>query len=72
MIKCYELNIFAGKQRFTSLPSIVCTGNPYSKMFLTRTFFYFASGFSKFLLHILRRTNAQLCQENISSTMKQL
>ena len=35
------------------------TGNPYSKMFLTRTFL-FANRFSKFLLHNLRQTRCSL------------
>ena len=38
------------------LPSLdFCTGNPYSKMFLTRTFL-FVNRISKFLLHIWRQT----------------
>ena len=40
---------------FTSLSRDFCTQNPYSKMFLARTFL-FVNRFSNFLLHILRQS----------------
>ena len=44
---------------FMSLSLEFCTENPYSKMFLTRSFL-FVNRFSKFLLHILRQTNCSI------------
>ena len=56
---------------FTSLSLDFCTENPYSKMFLTRTFL-FVNRFSKLLLNILRQTKCSIVPENILCIFKQL
>ena len=54
------------------LPSMMCLfvqKTSIQNMIFTRTFL-FVNRFSKYLLHILRQPNAELCQENISATFK--
>ena len=55
MIEYYEFQNFAGEYNY--LPSMIfCTENPYSKLFLDRTYLI-DSQFSKILQHTLGQTN---------------
>ena len=67
-MKHYEFKIFAGKYL---PPMSFCTGNPYSKMFLTKIF-YLLTDIQNFCCTFCDNLNDQLCKKYFIDTFKQL